>query len=633
MTTANQMFLQARTFERKGQIESARALYQSILQSFPANTRARRSLADLDRRHPGRGEEPAQEEINALVLLVNRGAPAAAAAQAEQLLEGYPRSLALWNLLGLARASAGATGAAEEAFRRALELAPGMADIHSNLGNALQQQGRIDDAIESFRRALQLRPDYPEAQNNLGNALRDKGATGDAIACYRRAIALRGDYVEAQVNLGAALRQRGDLDEAIEAYRRAVEIRPNFALAETGLGTALKERGQYEEAVEAHRLALKHQPDHVGALKELGVALDGLGRFEEAAAVYRRVLEVAPGEAEAYRRLGALVKFAPGAPEIAAMERIHDGAPEQSEARGHICFALAKAQENLGDLAQCFAYLSEGNAVRKAQLGYDGARDRAIFAAIRASADRIDGAKVDFAADPAPVVPVFVLGMPRSGTTLVEQVISSHSGVHGAGELPYATRYGEGLATGRTAITAGGIARFRAQYLDQLARRSGGAGFVTDKMPDNFRFIGLIAKALPEARIVHVARDARAVCWSNFRQYFAGAGLGFSYDLGDAVAYYRLYEGLMAFWEARLGDRVYRLNYEALTENQETETRRLIAHLGLDWQEACLHPQKNARGVATASRRQIREKLYRGSSAEWRRFEPFLGGAFAALGS
>ena len=224
--------------------------------------------------------------------------------------------------------------------------------------------------------------------------------------------------------------------------------------------------------------------------------------------------------------------------------------------------------------------------------------------------------------------PIFIVGMPRSGTTLVEQIISSHPQVTGAGELSFAANYGRSIARGLSEVNYESLLNFRSEYLTKLHHASMGNLIVTDKMPHNFLYIGLLAAAFPEAKIVHVKRNAAALCWGNFKQYFPTKNIGYCYALGDVISYHKLYENLMEFWENSLGKRIYNLDYERLTVKQENETRNLIDYLGLDWDDKVLSPQKNSRIIMTASNRQVRKKVYQGSSEQWKKYEPFLDGAF-----
>jgi hypothetical protein len=221
--------------------------------------------------------------------------------------------------------------------------------------------------------------------------------------------------------------------------------------------------------------------------------------------------------------------------------------------------------------------------------------------------------------------------MPRSGTTLVEQIISSHSQVTGAGELPFSAQFGAAIASGFSEANDETLLNFRDKYLTKLKNISNGNMIVTDKMPQNFRYIGLLAAAFPEAKIVHVKRNPTAVCWANYKQYFVSKNIGYCYAIDDVLSYHKLYENLMEFWGNSLSKRIYKLDYERLTANQESETRQLIDYIGLDWDEKCLSPQDNTRSVATASNLQVRKKVYRGSSEQWKKYEPFLNGALDGL--
>ncbi|MBH73817.1 MAG: hypothetical protein CMM57_09210, partial [Rhodospirillaceae bacterium] len=231
------------------------------------------------------------------------------------------------------------------------------------------------------------------------------------------------------------------------------------------------------------------------------------------------------------------------------------------------------------------------------------------------------------------LMPIFIIGLPRSGTTLVEQIISSHSQVTGAGELNFAEQFGAAIAIGVTGVNNQSLLDFRHTYLNKLQNVSNGNLIVTDKMPQNFRYVGLLSAAFPEAKIVHVKRNPAAVCWANYKQYFVSKNIGYCYAINDAISYHKLYEDLMGFWTNTLNNEIYKLDYELLTANQESETRKLIEYLGLEWDENCLSPQNNTRRVATASNAQVRQKVYQGSSEQWKKYQPFLKGALDDLQS
>ena len=298
------------------------------------------------------------------------------------------------------------------------------------------------------------------------------------------------------------------------------------------------------------------------------------------------------------------------------------------EQRCHINFGLAKACEDLGDYEQAYTYYGEGNVLRKKLLGYDINQDIDLFRKIKFNYPRIERNSLEPDKLSKNLMPVFIVGMPRSGTTLVEQILSSHTRVTGAGELDFVEEFGKDLATGITAVNNRSMLNFREKYLDEMKKVSNGKFIVTDKMPQNFIFIGLLAAAFPEAKIIHVKRDPAAVCWANYKQYFASKNIGYCYAIDDIISYHELYENLMKFWTNALNKRIYELNYELLTVNQENETRKLIEYLCLDWDENCLSPQNNPRSVATASNLQVRQEVYQGSSEQWKKYQPFLDGAF-----
>ena len=289
--------------------------------------------------------------------------------------------------------------------------------------------------------------------------------------------------------------------------------------------------------------------------------------------------------------------------------------------------------EDTGDMDKSFAFLTEGNILRKKLLNYSIDQDKSLFSKLKKTQPHLLKSSLEIKDSSPDPIPIFILGMPRSGTTLVEQIISSHSEVLGAGELNYVSRYGATLIGGSQNFNQITGSKFRNKYLSEVLKLSNGKQFVTDKTPQNFCFIPLICAAFPEAKIIHVERDPRATCWSNFKQYFAEKGLGYCYNVDDLVDYFSLYRDLMKLWQSEYGDKIYHLNYETLIEDQDSETRKLIKHLGLTWEEACLSPHKNKRSVRTASQQQVRKKIYKGSSEAWRKYEPYLNGAFDSLTS
>mgnify|MGYP000334486393 CR=1 FL=1 len=229
------------------------------------------------------------------------------------------------------------------------------------------------------------------------------------------------------------------------------------------------------------------------------------------------------------------------------------------------------------------------------------------------------------------LTPIFIVGMPRSGTTLVEQIISSHPRVMGAGELPFVAQFGETLARGQVDINNFSLINFRKKYLIELKNISNFNTFITDKNPHNFYYIGLLNAAFPEAKILHVKRNPAAVCWANYKQYFVSKKIGYCYSLNDIIKYHSLYENLITFWKKNLPNTIYDVDYELITLKQEEETRKLIDYIGLKWEDKCMSPQENTRSISTASNIQVRKKIYQGSSQKWKKYQPFLNGVLDGL--
>jgi tetratricopeptide (TPR) repeat protein len=468
----------------------------------------------------------------------------------------------------------------------------------SNLSEGLRRLGRLDEAVEASRRAITLMSDDADAYNNLGIALQDQGNLDDAITSWRKSLSLNPDHAEVYNNMGIALQDLGELDDAIASFRKALSLKPDFAEAHNNLGSALQDQGKLDDAITS----------------------------------YGKALSLNPNYADCHNNLSGLKTFSEEDEQFIQMKNMYLDIDLTEDQRCNLCFALAKASEDLNELEMSFKYLAEGNLLRKNLLSYNVSQDIKLFDQIKNTQLSLENNVVKNIKTSDKPTPIFIVGMPRSGTSLVDQIISSHSDVTGAGELIYVEQFGGTIATGISKADTENLVDYREKYLEKLQHISNGSPLVTDKMPLNFMYIGLIYSAFPEAKIVHVKRNPAATCWGNFKQKFSSKYFSYCYNLDDLVTYYGLYRGLMQFWEEQYGDRIYNLNYEALTMNQEDETRKLIQYLGLEWQEACLSPQDNKRSVGTASNKQIRQKIYQGSSQEWKKFEPFLNGAFNNLG-
>ena len=600
---------------RMGQTETALACYDRALAIKP----------DFAEVHNNRG--------NALNRLGQHDEAIASFRRALQIKPGYAEA---HNNLGVALYDAGRVDEAVTSYRQALKIRPAYAEAHNNLGNALADLGQSDAALASFDKALQSNPNYSQAHNNKGDTLRSVGRAGEAIPCFEKAIQLRPDYAEAYSGLGATLNDQGLHKQAIENLRQAIQLKPGLAVSHCNLGNALSDLGLHDEAQASYRNALKVKPDFAEVHSNLGNSLCEFGRYEEAIASYTRALELRPDFAEAHNNLSRLKTFTKDDPQFAEIQhRVAD--PDLTEhERMHLSFALGKVYEDLGDVDQSFKYLQQGNRLRKMISDYDINRDRELFEQIKSlfNADNSQQVSVSENGGPSTRQPIFIVGMPRSGTTLTEQILASHSQVWGGGELEALGRIltpvvQQAMSSQEKSTPSGVLLNCRNAYLEYLQALPATASYVTDKMPLNFRWTGFLLTTMPGVKIINVQREPAASCWSMFKMQFKGHG--YSNDLVDLAAYYKLYLDLMEFWRKEFPDRIYDLDYEKLTRNQEPETRKLLEYCDLEWEESCLEFYKTKRAVRTYSGRQVRQKMYTGSSDAWRKYEVHLGPLLEAL--
>ncbi|HGX92924.1 MAG TPA: sulfotransferase family protein [Candidatus Tenderia sp.] len=543
-----------------------------------------------------------------------------------------------WFTLGIVHGAMGEMAEAVPCFEQSIRLMPELAEAHFNLGKAKFELDQVDEAIRSYQQALQLNPNWPQVLNNLGNAYSRLERAHEAMSYYQQAVTLAPNYVGALINFNNTIQLLGRYEEAVAGYKQVLAIEPGHSLALTNLGTTLLKLERYDEAIDCCRYASQLFPDNPGppAIEAKIHAMKG--DWESAYQILDPLIQSHPEHIQVVISF-AVISHHVGRQDEAVRLAKNVLAVDRSEPlslRIDLHFELGKIYDKQKKYAEAFQHFAKGNELKPGDYDADNevqeTRLKTTFFT-----------KEFFQQQPQPVTtserPLFILGMPRSGTSLVEQILDSHEQVKGGGELyvidDFARKttemaqhpYPESLAK----LTQDERERFITGYLAKLNKISVDARYVTDKMPQNYLHLGLIAWLFPGARVIHCYRDPIDTCLSCFFQNFKST-LTFSKDLHAVSHYYRQYRQLMAHWQKTLDLNFLNVSYEALTADQEGITREILEFLELPWDENCLNFHDNKRVVATASMQQVRKPIYRSSVKRWKHYEPYIGVLIDNLG-
>lgn len=638
----------AATLEGGPENERAQALVEEVVAEAPDLAEGYFSRASL-RLRQGRTQDADADLNKALALKPHlatgwrllaelrrraRDLPGCLAAL-EKYLALAPKDAAARYMLGVAKLSAGEPAGAEAAFRLANEPKP-VPPALEGLGAALLAQDKAAEAEEPFSAWATLEPQNPKPLLGLTAALLRLRRFDDAEQAAAKALALEPGSADANNKRGLALGELGRSLEAEQHFERAVQSDPAFTDAHYNLVGAQLLLGRGEQAVAHLEKAPPAIQESPALLTIYANALSAVGRSQDAAAALRRLIAAQPGNGVAHRLLAAETRYEPDTPHLAEMRRVAERGDLDQGDRLDLDFALGKALEDVGEYEQAFAHLKAANAAMRKTLRYDSHQDRTQTTVIL---DYFGKSGLAEHAVKAPVEPrpIFLIGMPRSGTTLVEQILASHPQVYGAGEVEELGRLVHRRffdSTGASASDGGPTELFRSisdGYADVLRKLAQESPAATDRNIGNYRYVGFIKMAFPNAVIVEIDRDPRATFASIYKNRFSAGGVGFAYDVQEIISKYQDYVETMRFWRRMFPDAIHRLRYEDLIADQEGQTRRLLTQCELEWDEACLKFYESRRTVVTRSKTQVRQPINTGSVSAWKRFEPWLGDAFARL--
>ena len=531
-----------------------------------------------------------KKEVESVFALYSAGEFQKAVEVIKNLNSLYPNQPLLFNLIGACYKELGELAGAAKMFEVAITLSPQYAEAHFNLGVIHQDLDHKEAAVLSYKKAIEINPNYPSAHNNLGNIYKDLGEIESSIESLEWAIAYKHDYAEAHNNLGNALYESGRVQEAIKSFEKA----------------------------------LTHNPNYARAMFNLSLALKDVGKKKDYQKLIEKTLQLKPHWSDAQLHLSRVKKYKINDPQIAELHSFLKQKDLILKDRINFNFTLAKVYEDIGDLDNQFKFLNEANNLRKEESGYKFEKDLRLLSNIKETFKNPPKPLTGPIIKSSKISPIFILGMPRSGTSLVHQIVSNHQRVYGAGELTKLNKFVTPYLkdSKNKEITEKDLISIRENYTNELLSLNAPESIIVDKMPLNFRYIGFILTAFPDSKIIHMNRDSMAVCWSIYKYFFPGNT--YSYDQKDIAAYFLLYKDLMNFWKKKFPNQIYDLYYEKLTINQKIETQKLLKHCDLEWDENCLNFHKNTTAVKTTSAIQVKNKMYQGSSDVWKKYEAFL---------
>ncbi len=476
---------------------------------------------------------------------------------------------------------------AEQLLRKAIIL-NNTAEFNYILGNTLKAQDKYDEAIVAYEKSISLKKDFSEAYNNLANVQKKVERFDDALLNYNNAISANKNNLEAYYNLANLFKSLKNYDEANKNYKKVVQLNPNFSDAYNNIGTIYSI----------------------------------LGKFNDAKKFYIKSMEVNKYFAEPYKNYVQLSKINEKDEVFKNLVEIVKKEDLDEDQKEVFFYSISKVYFDIGNNDLAFQYLNSANKLKLTKVGYSFNKDKKEFKKIKEYFSNKELVNLENIKSNE-TKPIFILGMPRSGTTLIEQIVSNHTEVHGGGELdllPISVKNSDWLNSSDLEKIS---QKIRKEYLEKISLLSN-KKYITDKLPGNFKRIGFILNAFPDCKIIHLQRNPMAICWSNYKSNFNNTGMGFTLSQDYIAEYYLLYSDLIKFWNEKYSEKIINVNYENLVENFEEEVKKLFTKLNINWEKQLYDFHKNERPVETASFMQVRSKIYKKSSEQWKNYKKYL---------
>jgi len=492
----------------------------------------------------------------------------------------------------------------------------------------LYKSGNFSESEVLSKKLISNNPKVPFLYNLLGLILSSQKKNDEAIKCYEEGLKIKPDYAMIFNNLGTIYKLKKEYLKAEDLYKKAIQLDDNIPETRNNLGNLYIDLDKHDEAIKNFKKSIEINPKFYVAHYNLGIFYKSAGKFNESKYYFNKSIKLNPKFYQAHRTYSLVHKYKIKDDHIKTMEDLYNEIDKDTRGKMELSFSLGKAFEDIKNFKKAFKYFDIANKIRRRDIKFSYEEEKKEFSNIKKFFEKIHYDKTIHVAD-SDLSPIFILGMPRSGTTLVEQIVSSHTMVHGCGELNYfdnlmKSNFCKNGIFSIDKINKSDYQKIKSEYICMIKKDSRVNKFITDKLPINFKWIGFIKLILPNSKIIHCVRDSRDTCLSIYKNYFTNYELNYAYNIDELISFYNLYDDLMKFWKKKLSNDIIEIRYESLIKNPKKIIHKLINDCNLSWQKNCLKFYANKRVIKTASDVQARKEIYSSSVNSWKNYKKYL---------